>query len=214
MESADGHDRIRAQLTAYVGGQLSEFERARIRAHLDTCSECTAELDRSRDLVGTLSDEDPASWTPSQERFDDIVSRIDDPPSEPGEPPAILQPKRRSPLRTERLAIAGLSALVAALALALFGGGSSSLTPDNSTLSGSHVGSLTGAVARVTFDHRIPESQMSSLLRSVDATIVHGPDSSGQYELAIPSGASVEDVVNTLREDSGVLEAYSLNDMR
>jgi anti-sigma factor RsiW len=45
---------IELELAAYCGGELDPGDRRRVRAHLDACSNCRAELEREIDLRQTL----------------------------------------------------------------------------------------------------------------------------------------------------------------
>jgi anti-sigma factor RsiW len=51
----DQHREIQTLLPWYVAGGLDEAERARVKAHLDRCAECRAELTDERRLAAELS---------------------------------------------------------------------------------------------------------------------------------------------------------------
>ncbi len=50
------HDRCRQDLSAYIDGNLSPREAARVEKHLAACTTCRAELDQLRGMVGMLRD--------------------------------------------------------------------------------------------------------------------------------------------------------------
>lgn len=52
--TADHHDDIAADLAAYALGSLSAAERARVDAHLATCTDCADQIARYREIVGAL----------------------------------------------------------------------------------------------------------------------------------------------------------------
>lgn len=51
----DKHRRARNNFSAYIDGELSESERARVDAHLKTCDICTTEIAQMRAMIGALA---------------------------------------------------------------------------------------------------------------------------------------------------------------
>lgn len=109
--------RTRKRLNPYLEGDLSDAERARIRAHLEACSGCAAELDalrRTLKLLGELPDVEPPPHLAQR-----IIARLRDGEGEPGRFDWLRGPLGRlSDLR------AGMAALaLALLAVAVLRGG-------------------------------------------------------------------------------------------
>jgi anti-sigma factor RsiW len=75
----DEHRTIRESLGAYALGQLPRHERIAVRAHLDGCAACRAELAEIEPVVGPLGRVDPgrldATPVPPQWLGDRIVAR-------------------------------------------------------------------------------------------------------------------------------------------
>lgn len=59
----DGHRELREMLGAYASGHLPDAEADRVRAHLDGCADCRAELDDLQPVVRALGRVDVASFT-------------------------------------------------------------------------------------------------------------------------------------------------------
>lgn len=59
----DGHRELRELLGSYASGHLPETEADRVRAHLDGCADCRAELDELRAVVRALGSVDVSSFT-------------------------------------------------------------------------------------------------------------------------------------------------------
>ena len=64
------HARLRNLLSAYIDGEVTESEAARVEEHLSGCEECRPELDSLRSTVGLLRQlpelELPRSYTLSE----------------------------------------------------------------------------------------------------------------------------------------------------
>lgn len=75
----DEHRAVRTSLGGYVLGQLPESERVAVRAHLDGCAVCRAEVAEIDPVVGPLRGADPARLdttpTPSPWLGERIVAR-------------------------------------------------------------------------------------------------------------------------------------------
>ena len=105
------------RLSPYLDGDLGDAERARIRAHLETCKGCAAELDalqRTVELLGALPEVEAPPHLAQR-----IIARLRDGEGEPGRFDWLLGPLGRlSDLR------AGMAALaLALLAVAVLRGG-------------------------------------------------------------------------------------------
>ena len=97
------------QLLAYALGELSTEESASIEAHLDTCSECRAELHRLRAALVAVVETLPPAVPPSG-GWEAIAARIAESPA----PPLVV--RDRPPARWQTFA------LVASVALLLLTG--------------------------------------------------------------------------------------------
>jgi anti-sigma factor RsiW len=103
----------RESLAAHALGRLSEEERAALRAHLEGCAECRAELESLAGVARLLPLADP-------ERFGTAPAP---PPSLAGKVAATIRAERRK-VRRRRLRLgltfSGATAAIAAAALAIF----------------------------------------------------------------------------------------------
>ncbi|WP_222195491.1 anti-sigma factor family protein [Modestobacter italicus] len=113
----DAHRRLREQLGVYALGHGTPEERAAVRAHLDGCAACRAELAELTPLTGRLAGVDPDRLddlpAPPPELADAVLARI----AAAGPGPVDLAARRA---RRTRWAAAAAAAVVAAVA---FGAG-------------------------------------------------------------------------------------------
>lgn len=112
--SRDDHRLLRESLGAYALDHLSGDERARIRAHLDQCADCRAELAEIEPVVGPLRAADPDRLdqlpAPPPWLADEIVHR------------ALDHDRQGRRSRRGRIAGIAVASAAAAAALALAGG--------------------------------------------------------------------------------------------
>ena len=124
MRRGDGHPA--EELTALLDGELSEEEAGAVRAHVDGCTDCAAEL-RSLAEVRELVRQLPALELPPG-FYEGPRRRV------PSMPVAVNMPGTR---RRRRLAVAGLSAAAAlAVVVALPENGSAPVPPVSSLARG------------------------------------------------------------------------------
>lgn len=109
----DEHRALRELMGCYLLDDLDEVDRARLRAHLDGCADCRAELASLTPLVAALADVDP-------DALDDDL--IPDPGLEQRVVAEVAAPRRRQQHRTlvRNGALAAAACLLAVLA---FGAG-------------------------------------------------------------------------------------------
>jgi hypothetical protein len=107
----------RKRLGPYLGGDLGDAERTRIRAHLESCTTCAAELDALQRTVGLLAGLPDVEAPPHLAQR--IIARLRDGEGEPGRFDWLLGPLGRlSDLRTGMAALA-----LALLTVAVLRGG-------------------------------------------------------------------------------------------
>lgn len=74
--SGEGHRAVRELIGAYVLGQLEPAERARVRAHLESCASCRAEARKLSPLAASLRSVDPDRLGPAPEPPADLGERV------------------------------------------------------------------------------------------------------------------------------------------
>ncbi len=107
----DEHRELREMLGAYALGHLGPAERDRVRAHLDGCAGCRAELAELAPLAGRLSAVDPDALddtpTPPPDLGARVLARV-------AEEQRQVVPLRRAVVRRRVLAAAAVAGVAAA----------------------------------------------------------------------------------------------------
>ena len=103
----DVHDQLRMSLGAFVLGHLDAAEQERVRAHVDTCTQCRADLDELMPIATALVAADPTASA--------------------GEPPADLGARIEQRIRAERRSD-GRGRAVRAAAIATLAGAAAAAT--------------------------------------------------------------------------------------
>lgn len=110
----EGHQELREQLGVFALGHGSPMERAALRAHLDGCAACRAELAELTPLAARLADVDPdrldETPAPPAGLRDAVLARI---AAEPRPPVRLADHRRR------RLVAAAAAVAIAAAAFAV-----------------------------------------------------------------------------------------------
>lgn len=180
----EDHRHAQALLPWYVTGQLDAAEALRVKAHLDACVACRAELAAERRLRETM-----------------LAA-----PVEEGDARAPLR-RRFSPASA---ALGAAGAIAASLAVAVVVLSPPRPSPRHAiyrTL-GDPSEPSTGQLV-VVFDPACAEGQMNSALARAHARIVDGPTATGAYVLRVPHGGR-DAALAALRASPGVRLAQSL----
>ena len=85
-------------LTEYSAGTLTEPMALCIRMHLQRCAHCRSQMDMLNSLGAIMLDHSHHASKVSDDLFDNIMTRLDDPEREPEQPSANAAPDDRSPL--------------------------------------------------------------------------------------------------------------------
>lgn len=201
----DIHQDISELLPWYANNTLSDEERARIDAHLETCAACRADLRFEQQVFTGLHAQGGIEYMPAAS-LKKLQSRLDSTqPVTPLVAPAEAKPLRRMPWTGV------MAASVAALAIAV-----SMLAADRlmqrgpGELPGSYVTVTTAAVRppdeviRAVFAQGLTLEQLQVVLDGAQLRIVSGPTEAGVYSLATISSQSVTESLATLRQNPAV----------
>lgn len=93
-----GHHPDEMLLTEYSAGTLTEPMALCIRMHLERCAHCRSQLDMLNSLGAIMLDHSHHASKVSDDLFDSILTRLDDPQETSGSTPEASEPDNRSPL--------------------------------------------------------------------------------------------------------------------
>lgn len=200
------HEQASELLPWLVNNSLPEGERDLLREHAASCVICRRELRELENLRNSISDASAATTVPAPD-MRHINARIDALIEKEGRGRRLLSNVRElfhSPLR---IAVAAQAVLVVVLATLL-------LLPETdepkfTTLTNPQT-LPDGQYVRVVFEPALPASDMSTLLETMDLTIVDGPSARGVYTLQLSSDLSTTDraaIVAELSSNDGVVFA-------
>jgi|AntDeeMinimDraft_6_1070357.scaffolds.fasta_scaffold04021_3 putative transcriptional regulator len=85
-------------LTEYSAGTLTEPMALCVRMHLERCDHCRSQLDMLNSLGAIMLDHSHHASKVSDDLFDSILTRLDDPQEETDSPPVANESDNRSPL--------------------------------------------------------------------------------------------------------------------
>jgi anti-sigma-K factor RskA len=183
----------------YVNGTLEGVERARVEQHVQECVACRGELEAQRSLLEAVRTDAPspalsAALARMHARLDQQPVRAQAQHNAVAVESGWLRPRWLAWVAmAEAACIAGLL-VVPRLDDA----------PGYHTLSAPPTGSAPVDAVVVVFDGAMPQAEMQSLLRAMDARIVDGPNTRGAYTLGVPAGRGGE-VLHILQREPSVL---------
>ena len=198
----------------YVTGRLSAADTERVRAHLEHCAICRADLEGEHAVRSVLRADERVEYAP-QAGLAKTLARIDElardaPVRETVEPIAAASgtPRRFAPAQWLTAAV-----VVQAIGLGVLGGAmvSRSATeqanPRYQTLS-SPDPTATGGRIRAVFEPATTLAELESLLGTAHLLVVDGPNAAGAFTLAVAGGHGAGDAaLARLRADRHVLFA-------
>lgn len=218
-DSRIAHDEAVLLLPWYVTGRLSDFDTRRMQRHLAECERCRAEATAQQALKSAMGSASSIDYAP-QASLSKLMERID--ASEPGRMrlkswltqwrPIGSDSRRRSARKwVWTLTIAtGVQAMAIVVLLAAVGWFALRPAPPAAyqtltTVTGEPVH---GAAVRIVFDDSLRNTEMQSLLHSIDARIVSGPTSAGAYTIQFDretgKARSAAEMAQWLRAQPGV----------
>jgi hypothetical protein len=194
-----------------VNETLPEDERARVEAHLVTCTACQAEILRCRALARAVRAAEAPAWEPSPDHLARLLRRL-----EAEETPAqrlrrwwhalrAQYERSRALLQTTplpvRWALATQGALVLLLAGLLVWQAPWAPARFYRTLSSSQEqGVHDRPQIRVVFADDMTEKERRALLTEIQGSLVQGPSPLGAYTVAVPrTGTAATTALETLR---------------
>jgi hypothetical protein len=194
--------------------RLSAADCGRIQPHLQQCQSCQEELATQRRLRDAIRAEEPLVLAP-QASFQKLMQRVEaanlgEPMEEAAAPSAvpITMPITRLPKWFAIAASVQAIAIALLLSLLWVQHQARMAEPRYSTLT-SPTTLPSGPVIRVVLREQATVGDLHALLRSLDATIVSGPNTAGVLTLQLADGrrtdAQVEAVAAQLRADERVL---------
>jgi predicted anti-sigma-YlaC factor YlaD len=180
----EDHRQTQALLPWHLTGRLDPAEAARVKAHLDICGACRADLAAERRLREAV-----LSAPPPEDAID-------------------LPPRRRVPIVA--WALGGMGAIAASLAVAVvtLQPARAPARHEIYRTLGAAPATGTGEVV-VVFDPTCSAEQMRHVLARAGARIVDGPTTTGAYVLRIAHGGR-QAAIAALRSSPGVRLAESL----
>lgn len=214
----------------YQNGTLSEAERAQVAAHLESCSECRAELESLRDVrqqVHAAFDSDAVPSPAARRRVMENIARASNAASEPtpARVAAVTRPRAAARPNPFAEALRELFALkwapAAATVLIVLQAGmltwtmraneppaQTEVVPPQQGVTTRTVGVPT-AKLRVVFVGTATEEQIRSLLGKVKGKIVEGPADDGAYtvEVLASDAARAQVKAQMLRDRPDVVQS-------
>lgn len=204
-DPAHEHRRAWALLPWVANGTAGEAQRAMVRAHLEHCGDCRAELEAQSRLRRLVADAPPAVELAAEAGLVRLMGRVDGPLQE--QPVPVLAARRRSPL----MAAMAAAVVVQAIGLGIMGFHGSGAETDFRTLSQPEAHARAASVLAVPRqDTTMVEWQ--SLLRAQQLEVVGGPNMVGGFELAAAKGntLTVDEQLARLRQSPAIRLAEPL----
>lgn len=189
-------------LAWYANETLEPAEQARVERHVRECVACSREVEELRRLRALLrSEEGDPALSASRQRTRTLLGRK---PASSAPPHRLVQQWRALPGWARAALVLQSLLLVLPAAAMLFA--DYPAAPLYHTLS-EHYGAGTEAdVVVVVFDAERPQREMRSLLQSLAAHVIDGPNAAGAYTLQLPPGHQGE-ALSALRAHPGVVLA-------
>ena len=193
------HERVWTLLPWYANNTLGADEHRLVTQHLGTCLVCRKEAHNLAGLRAAIEDSD--SWADSPQRaFSTVLARID--ASEAAQQPAFawrdaLRVRvdrfrlwlQRNPFSAQRLIAAQATLILALGAVTLWVG---LADPRYKVLSDLREGDI-----RLVFTSDATESDIRSVILSVDGSLVGGPSAQGLYKIALRAPGDAAEVART-----------------
>ena len=198
----------------FVAGTLSDEETRAVQAFIDSGEIAATDVDELALFAETVSEkaEDEPDYNQQIQR--NVMAQLDDVPQEAPEEPVIVRETtaaesngllariseaiswQQTPTFS-KLAMGAQFAAVLALALVVAMPGEDIADTTYATVSGTAVAA--NADLSVAFADGVTEADLRALLLDSDARIVDGPNSLGMYGVALPEGADVAAMQQTLQ---------------
>jgi anti-sigma factor RsiW len=200
------HLATEALLPWLLNETLAPDERTKIETHLQSCSQCRAELERQRDLMShyAAASPIPSPATGVDASLARLLKRIND------EPTLGARMRPRSVARWWQLAIALQMGIIVTLGATLWlqlAGSPNDARPSFRGLADSTQRAIGDAL--VVFDPRASDAEMRRALMSAGARMVDGPTITGAFVVKFDE-ARVQPGLEALRLDRAVLRVESL----
>ncbi|MGH8487478.1 MAG: anti-sigma factor family protein [Gammaproteobacteria bacterium] len=202
----DPHRHIIEILPWYANGSLDPREAIEVEAHLVVCPGCREELQWCRDIAHSVQTMDDQEWVPSPGHFDSLMEKVN--ASSPAQRLAMAWRNRFTRLvRSIRQSPAEMRWMLAmqTVAVVLLTGALVVLMPYKlpeyyQTLSAPTRADPDDAPrVKLALSEDIKEKEIRSLLLSMHASIVQGPNSLGVYVVALPKHSQLAQVLGELR---------------
>lgn len=217
----DAHVQVMSTLPWYVNGSLDGAEHQRVQKHIEQCKVCQKEIETLQKLEVAIQHQSTrTTWQPDGHHFQSILNRIDD-VNETAQTSTSVSIWQRicnwfhnffDVSSAMRWTFAAQSALVVILSVVLV-----ALVPEPTetsfqTFSTEANSSYTNnQQIRIVFSETIQLSELSSLLNSMQATIVEGPSQHGVFTIALEKkDTDITQVLDTLRQNTHVLFAKAI----
>jgi hypothetical protein len=205
------HPEIQELIPWWVTGRLSEAEAALVKAHLEYCAECRADVELENRIVATVRRKAQVEYAP-QVSFQKLWSRIEEVerevPSRPMRETPGMELARRTPDDSRWKLAAGLVLGIGLglLAAAWWQSPPIGEQPRYRTATASEPVARAPAQIRVVFSSAVTIDELTGMIRGNGLTIVEGPSESGVYGVAIAPGdeVSTADALARLRSDPRV----------
>lgn len=194
---------LRQNIPWYLNGTLSDSDAALLKAHIESCADCRADVDLHSSMQGAVLDHDVTSMMPRTKAADIIGT------TRTGSARATRNRRTRPRLFT-------LAAGVAIIGVSLIiwfssnqGSESGNQLFETATSSGA-VASI-DYVLEMRFDDEISDQQRSEIVDQLDGVVKWGRSNNGDYEvhvqLATPSLATLEQYALHVNSIPGVQSA-------
>lgn len=196
------HLATEALLPWLLNGTLEDSERADVEAHLRSCAQCRAELDRQRELMALYA-ASPAPRPVAAGSPARLLARLNEPPAR-----SALD-RLRSALRWWQLGAALQLGAILALGATLW----VQLDPPSADTPPAYRGLSDGTQraagdALVVFDSAASAAEMRSALQRAGARIIDGPTAAGAYVVRFDDATQA--ALDALRGERAVVRIDSL----
>jgi len=191
----------------HINGRLSEPDRRRVEAHLQTCDACRGECAAQRQIYQVIAADTAVEQMPTA-GLHKLRRRIER--TEIAAPVDVV-PERTRPAARRRLRAAAIAASAAAVAVAVSAAlhWQTQRAPAYYTVTAA-AAPQAGAVIRAVFAPTLTLSELQSVLDDAHLKIVSGPTEAGVYSLAMSGPQSIDWSLRTLRGHGSVRFAESI----
>lgn len=198
----------------FVAGTLSDEETRAVQAFIDSGEIAATDVDELALFAETVSEKAEDEPDYNQQILRNVMAQLDDVPQEAPEEPVIVRETTAAESKGllariseaigwqqtptfSKLAMSAQFAAVLALALVAAMPGEDIADSAYATVSGT--AAAANADLSVAFANGVTEADLRALLLDRDARIVDGPNSLGMYGVALPEGADVAAMQQTLQ---------------